>query len=59
MQNKITVRYYLTSVRMTIIKKIVKNSSHCGSVEMNLISIHEDTGSMPVLTQWVKDLVFP
>ena len=26
-------------------------SSHCGSVEANLTSIHEDAG----LAQWVKD----
>ena len=36
--------------------KTCKNwHSHRGSVEMNLTSIHEDTGSIPSLTQEVKD----
>ena len=30
-------------------------SSCCGSVEMNLISIHEDVDSIPGLTQRVKN----
>ena len=29
-------------------------SSHCGSVQMNLMRIHEDEGLIPGLAQWVK-----
>ena len=38
-------------------KKLVERSSHCGSAELNLTSIHEDLGLIPGLTQWVKDPV--
>lgn len=33
--------------------------SHCGTAETSSTSIQEDTGSIPGLVQWVRDLVLP
>ena len=30
--------------------------SYCGTAEVNLTSIYENTGLIPGLAQWVKDL---
>ena len=38
------------------VKDPVLGSSHCGLVETNPTSIHEDVGLIPGLTQWVGDL---
>ena len=35
-------------------KTILPTSSPCGTVEVNPTDIHEDTGSIPSLPQWVK-----
>ena len=40
-------------------KKDYFGSSHCGSAETNLTSIHEDARSITGIAQWVRDLALP
>ena len=45
--------------KIGIQKSVIFWSSHCGSVETNLTSIHKDRGSIPGPAQWVKNLALP
>ena len=44
----------LTFVRAPF-KDVQNGSSHCGPAVSNPTSIHEDVGSIPGFSQWVKD----
>ena len=45
--------------KLALIKSKYPGSSHCGSAETNLTSIHEDVGLIPGLTQSIKDPALP
>ena len=52
-------RYIFLKYIFWIKKYYIFGSSHHGSEEANLTCIHEDTGLIPGLAQWVKDLALP
>ena len=41
-------------LELLLVLKMICRSSHCGSVETNPTSTHEDAGSIPGLAQGVK-----
>ena len=54
--------YFNISNQVQIISKqerVWEGVSHCGSVETNPTSSHEDEGVIPRLAQWVWDLMLP
>ena len=40
---------------MSRFRNVLVGSSLCGTVEMNLINVHEDAGRIPDLAQWVGE----
>ena len=51
------MRYHLIPVRLAIIKKTKNGAAIVAQWVTNPNSIHEDTGSIPGLAQWLKDPV--
>ena len=50
-----TTIHFFAKFLLSCYQKYIFWSSHCGEVETNLTSIHEDEGSIPDLAQCFKD----
>ena len=52
-------RRVLVPDKVCLSQDLKEGSSYCGSAVTSPTSFHEDAGSIPGLSQWVKESTFP